>query len=38
MDPYSGKKHKGGATVEVDAPLEKAVLFLKDGVRLPIAG
>ncbi len=36
LDPYANKTHKGGATVEVDAPMERIPVFLKDGARLPI--
>jgi alpha-D-xyloside xylohydrolase len=36
VDPYSGKKHKGGATVEVDAPLDRVAVFLRNGAKVPI--
>jgi len=36
LEPYSGKTHKGGTTVEADAPMERIPVFLKDGAKLPI--
>ena len=35
-DPYTGKVYEGGAAVEVDAPLNRIPLFLRDGAKLPI--
>lgn len=37
-DPYTGKSYKGGSTVTVDAPLDKMIVFLKNGAKVPIAG
>jgi len=37
-DPYGGRTHEGGATVRVDAPMDRMPLFLKDGAKLPILG
>jgi alpha-D-xyloside xylohydrolase len=36
LDPYSGKTWQGGETVEVEAPLDRIPLFLKNGASLPI--
>lgn len=35
-DPYTGKVSKGGSTVTVDAPLERMIVFLKNGAEVPI--
>ena len=35
-DPYTGNTYEGGVTVEVDAPMDRIPLFLKDGAQLPI--
>ncbi len=37
LDPYANKTHKGGTTVELDAPMERIPVLLRDGARLPIA-
>jgi alpha-D-xyloside xylohydrolase len=34
--PYTGKIWQGGETVEVDAPLNRIPVFLKNGAKLPI--
>jgi len=36
LDPYSGKTWQGGNTIEVDAPLDRIPLFLKNNAPLPI--
>ena len=36
-DAWTGAAHDGGRTIEVDAPLERIPLFLRDGARLQIA-
>jgi alpha-D-xyloside xylohydrolase len=36
LDPWSGKTHKGGATVDVDAPMERIPVLLRNGAKLPI--
>lgn len=36
LDPYSGTSHQGGKSVEVDAPLTRIPVFLKDRASLPI--
>jgi alpha-D-xyloside xylohydrolase len=35
-DAWTGAEHQGGATVRVDAPLERVPVLLRDGARLPI--
>ena len=35
-DAWTGITHQGGQTIQVDAPLERIPLFLRDGARLPI--
>ena len=36
-DAWTRAAHHGGRTIEVEAPLERIPLFLRDGARLPIA-
>ncbi|XEC93001.1 TIM-barrel domain-containing protein [Paenibacillus tarimensis] len=36
-DAYTGEKLEGGASVQVEAPLERIPVFLRDGAELPIA-
>lgn len=36
-DAWTGETYEGGATVTVDAPLDRIPLFLRDGARLPVA-
>ena len=38
LDPYSGTIHKGGVSIEADAPLARIPVFLKDRARVPIVG
>ena len=35
-DAWTGETHDGGRTVEVDAPLERIPVFLREGAQLPI--
>lgn len=35
-DPYTGVVYEGGQWVDVDAPIERIPLFLRDGAKLPI--
>lgn len=35
-DAWTGAAYDGGQTIEVDAPLDRIPLFLRDGARLPI--
>lgn len=35
-DPWTETKYEGGQTVEVDAPIERIPLFVKNGAELPI--
>ena len=35
-DPYSGKTWQGGETAEIEAPLDRIPLFLKNGASLPV--
>ncbi|GHA02727.1 hypothetical protein GCM10010389_47490 [Streptomyces echinoruber] len=36
-DAWTGAVYEGGATVTVDAPLDRIPLFLRDDARLPVA-
>ena len=36
-DAWTGKAYEGGQCIEADAPIDIIPLFLKDGVKLPIA-
>lgn len=36
-DAWTGETYEGGATVTVDAPLDRIPLFQRDGARLPVA-
>ena len=36
-DAWTGAEHAGGQTIEVEAPLDRIPLLLRDGARLPIA-
>jgi alpha-D-xyloside xylohydrolase len=35
-DAWTGQRHVGGTSVEVEAPLDRIPLFLRDGAELPI--
>jgi alpha-D-xyloside xylohydrolase len=35
-DAWTGKEFEGGQWIEVEAPLERIPLYLRDGARLPI--
>ena len=35
-DPYTGNTYTGGITVNVDAPMDRILLFLKNGANIPI--
>jgi alpha-D-xyloside xylohydrolase len=37
-DPYSNKAYEGGTTVTSDAPMNRMIVFLKNGAKLPIVG
>ncbi|MGW1068521.1 glycoside hydrolase family 31 protein [Streptomyces aureus] len=36
-DAWTGTEYEGGASVTVEAPLDRIPLFLRDGARLPVA-
>ena len=36
LDPYTDTEYEGAQTIEVDAPLERIPVFLKNGANIPI--
>ncbi|MDI9440530.1 MAG: glycoside hydrolase family 31 protein [Bacillota bacterium] len=38
QDAWTGKEYQGGQTVEVETPIDRIPLFLRDGAQLPIRG